>query len=470
MSIRERRRWRSVGFISKRAGPAGHVILQRLASIAEIERLEGRALLAITVGPISASAGMPFTGLVATLAQTDVTGNLSDINASIAWGDGQSSPGSVSLVNQSLLVQATHNYAAMGTYPLLVTVTGTAPSQISGQGTATVAETKIMLTGGTITPSLGQPFNGTVASFIDPYTGLTASSYSAVITWGDGHNTPGLIEPNGTGGYIVVGSNTYASAPAAGSTKVQVVRSTDGETATASVMVLVNDPTGTFSGMLDPSSDTGVSNTDGITSINQPTFQGTATPFAVVQLLARPQGQSDLVALGQTVADPSGQWTLTVGPMLDGVYSIFANIAPPQGFPVQVVPISANNQIVIDTVGPRVVSVVPDLRNHQILVSFQDNLSGLDLSTLTNPANYVLIGPHPRRAAPITVSLVPSAAVLTTDPQMVVINTNSPFPVRGLRIVPGGIRDIAGNPLNGQFRGRFPSGGHPQGRSFVYHF
>jgi hypothetical protein len=55
-----------------------------LASVAEIERLEGRALLAITVGPISASAGMPFTGLVASLAQTDVTGTLADIHATIA--------------------------------------------------------------------------------------------------------------------------------------------------------------------------------------------------------------------------------------------------------------------------------------------------------------------------------------------------------------------------------------------------
>jgi len=235
-------------------------------------------------------------------------------------------------------------------------------------------------------------------------------------------------------------------------------------------MVLVNAPTGTFSGMLDPSSDTGVSNTDGITSINQPTFSGTATPYAVVQLLARPQGQSDLVSLGQTVADPSGQWSLTVGPMLDGVYSIFANVAPPQGFPNQVVPLSPNNQIVIDTVGPSVVSVVADPRNHQILVSFQDKLSGLDLATLTNPANYVLIGPHPRRVAPLTVSLVPSAAVLTSDPQMVLIDASSPFPVRGLKIVPGGIRDIAGNPLNGLFNGKFPSGGHPQGSSFIYYF
>jgi hypothetical protein len=189
-----------------------------------------------------------------------------------------------------------------------------------------------------------------------------------------------------------------------------------------------------------------------------------------VQLLARPQGQSDLVSLGQTVADPSGNWSLTVGPMLDGVYSIFANVAPPQGFPAQVVPLSPNNQIVIDTVGPSVVSVVPDPRHHQILVSFQDKLSGLDLSTLINAASYTLIGPHPVHVAPLTVSLVPSAAVLTNDPQMVLINTNTPFPVRGLRIVPGGIKDIAGNPLNGLFNGKFPNGGHPQGGSFIYYF
>jgi hypothetical protein len=345
-----------------------------LASVAEIERLESRALLSITVGPISASAGMPFTGLVATLAQTDVTGTLADIHANIAWGDGQSSAGSVSLVGSNYLVQGTHTYAVqsgssnMGTYPLLVTVTGTPPSQISGQGAATVAETKIVATGSTITPTIVQPFTGTVASFTDTYTGLTASSYSAVITWGDGHNTPGQILSNGTGGYNVVGSNTYASAPAtaAGSTKVTIDRLVDGEMATANFTVLVNAPAGTFTGGLDPSSDTGVSNTDGITSIDQPTFRGTATPYAIVQLLARPQGQSNLVSLGQTVTGPDGLWTLTVGPLLNGTYSIFANIAPPLGFPNQVVPLSPNNRIVINTDGPGVVRVVANPRHHQI--------------------------------------------------------------------------------------------------------
>ena len=165
--------------------------------IAEVERLEGRALLAITVGPISPSAGMPFTGLVASLDQADVTGTLADINANIDWGDGQSSAGSVSLVGTNYQVQGTHTYAAAGSYPLQVTVTGTPPSQISGQGTATVAATPINLTGVTITPTLGQSFTGKVAVFNDGYTGLTASSYTAIITWSDGHFSRVISSPTG---------------------------------------------------------------------------------------------------------------------------------------------------------------------------------------------------------------------------------------------------------------------------------
>jgi hypothetical protein len=412
---------------------------------------------------------MPFTGLVATLAQTDVTGPLAQTQATIAWGDGQSSSGSVSAVGTNYLVQATHTYAAMGTYPLQVTVTITPPGQVSGQGTATMNETKIVLNGATITPSLAQPFTSAVASFHDTYVGLTASSYSAVITWGDGQSSPGVIQSNGSAGFNVIGSHTYLNPPTT-QASVNIVRLIDGESASVNFTVHANPANLAVSRMLDPSSDTGVSNSDGITSINQPTFRGTATPYSIVQLLARPQGQSDLVSLGQTVADPSANWNLTVGPLLNGVYSIFANIVPPLGFPIQAVTLAPNNQLVIDTVGPSVVSVVPDPKHHLILVSFQDKLSGLDLTTLANPANYMLIGPHPRREAPLTVTLVPSAAVLMNDPLMVVINTNSPFPVRGLRIVPGGIRDIAGNPLNGLFTGRLPSGGHPQGTPFVYLF
>src|SRR5262249_56845701 len=57
----------------------------------------------------------------------------------------------------------------------------------------------------------GAPFRGTVATFTnaDPYG--SAASYTALITWGDGSTSAGVI--SGTGGTLTVsGSHTYAAA------------------------------------------------------------------------------------------------------------------------------------------------------------------------------------------------------------------------------------------------------------------
>jgi hypothetical protein len=49
-----------------------------------------------------------------------------------------------------------------------------------------------------------------VATFTSADSSATASSFTAQITWGDGHQSAGTIAPNGLGGYSVSGSNTYA--------------------------------------------------------------------------------------------------------------------------------------------------------------------------------------------------------------------------------------------------------------------
>ena len=251
--------------------------------------------------------------------------------------------------------------------------------------------------------------------------------------------------------------------PAAGSTKVQVVRSIDGETASADVQVLVNAPTGTFSGGLDPASDTGVSNTDGITSINQPTFRGTATPYAVVQLLARPQGQSDLVSLGQTVADPKRAVVSDRRSDAGRCVYDFRQRRPAAGLPDP---------------GRAPVDEQPDRDRHG-----RSQCGECDRRSTTPPDPCLVPGQaernraghadqsrelHSDRTTPPTRRSPHRQSRefgrgSTNDPQMVVINTNSSFPVRGLRIVPGGVRDVAGNPLNGLFNGRFPVGGTLRG-------
>jgi hypothetical protein len=59
----------------------------------------------------------------------------------------------------------------------------------------------------------------------------------------------------------------------------------------------------------DISPDTGSSNTDGITDVNQPTFSGTTEPFAVINLYSNGSNQP----FGTTEADASGNWSFTVG-------------------------------------------------------------------------------------------------------------------------------------------------------------
>ena len=62
-----------------------------------------------------------------------------------------------------------------------------------------------------ITTTEGTIFSGTVARFIHLAPDQLPSDYSATITWGDGHQTPGLIshDPKVTDGFIVSGSNRY---------------------------------------------------------------------------------------------------------------------------------------------------------------------------------------------------------------------------------------------------------------------
>jgi probable HAF family extracellular repeat protein len=61
-----------------------------------------------------------------------------------------------------------------------------------------------------ITAIAGAPFSGVVASFTDS-DGGTLNNYTATLAWGDGTTSTGSIAANGTGGFNVSGSHTYAT-------------------------------------------------------------------------------------------------------------------------------------------------------------------------------------------------------------------------------------------------------------------
>ena len=76
---------------------------------------------------------------------------------------------------------------------------------------------------------------------------------------------------------------------------------------------------------LDPASDTGGSNTDNITDVTTPVFDGTAEPGAKVELL------EGATVLGSAFADNSGAWSITSSTLGSGVHNISARASDVAG-------------------------------------------------------------------------------------------------------------------------------------------
>lgn len=179
--------------------------------------------------------------------------------------------------------------------------------------------------------------------------------------------------------------------------------------------------------------------------------------------------------IADTTADSSGHWSVTdtFAPLFDGAYTMNATATAPAGLTTgslaEIAPQSvALAGLVVDTPGPVVQNMIFDRAHGLLYFEFQDGLSGLDRSTLMNPNNYRISAQALAANVPVLKSLVvtniaispPTAA---TDPVVVVITINGGKSLRGglytFDVVSGGIKDLAGNGLGGNFTGAFPSGG-----------
>jgi hypothetical protein len=77
--------------------------------------------------------------------------------------------------------------------------------------TRNVADAGLTATGESLHAGLAQAFSGTVASFTDANPFGKAADFVATIAWGDGHTSSGLVTADGKGGFVVQGSNTFAT-------------------------------------------------------------------------------------------------------------------------------------------------------------------------------------------------------------------------------------------------------------------
>lgn len=95
----------------------------------------------LTAKPVSFTAvkKTTFTGSVATFTDANPAGKASEFTASIVWGDGRTSPGTVSaLTGGGFAVVGTHRYEAKGAYAVAVHIADMGGSTADAAGTATV--------------------------------------------------------------------------------------------------------------------------------------------------------------------------------------------------------------------------------------------------------------------------------------------------------------------------------------------
>ena len=487
--------------------------------------LTGAAGVTVTVAdaPLSSQGasiqpveGIPFVGtLVATVTDSNPAATIADFttgtgSVTIKWGDGSTStltsvPPAVITASGSpagvvFSITGSHTYAEEGTYQITVTADDKGGSTTIASGEATVADAPLSTVGliqPTVStdeatvfpiPQFGTPlFSGPVAIFSDANTGATIADYTATIDWGDGTppsiGTLVALAPAGT--FEVTGSHTYATSGVNGGvgkyTIQTLISGVGGSKLTVTNTANVADNPISVNGILNPASDSGKNNLDDITNVTRPNFYGTVLvagtstpePYAHVTLYANG------VAVGTVQAGSNGNWSITSNLLAQGTYTITASATDQFGQTVSptatIVP-----TLVVDTAPPVINSLSFNRFDATLTLTFQDNLSGMDLASLTNSAFYHISATPlsskvhvPKLILPTSISDTPGA--LPSDPVVVSVVFNNGHAFRGgayeVSIDSGsgdsGIQDVAGNALDGNFYGSFPSGDGLAGGNFV---
>jgi virginiamycin B lyase len=322
-----------------------------------------------------------------------------------------------------------------------------------------------------------------VATFTTDAVAPVASDFIATVDWGDGSPpTAGRVDAAPAGGFQVVGSHVYASAGTF-TPSVTVFNGVGGVSgsATTSVAVSKAPPTFPLDFRLDASSDSGVSNSDRITNVSRPVFIGTASAYAIVQVYAMRDGSqpTETRYLGQAIVDGEGKWSLWSTFLPDGWYTVTAVQTPPGGSSSAPTPLAG--PLVIDTVGPRVSGLAFDGPTNHATVVLSDVGAGLDPASADDPNAYTIvppstiIGAHPnpgRGQGPIRAPSI-SGFYSSADSYTVGLDFNTPRPINArsgrymFQVASGGVRDLAGNGLDGEFNGQLPSGDGRPGGNFI---
>jgi hypothetical protein len=131
---------------------------------------------------------------------------------------------------------------------------------------------------------------------------------------------------------------------------------------------------------------------------------------------------------------------------------------------------------VVDTVSPVITDIVFNRLRGQMDVYFQDGLSGMSLADLSNGANYQIsatpLNSHSqvrKVIIPTSVTVIPAPTATGIDEAIVTFNRGKVLAAGHytIKVLAAGIADEAGNSLDGEFYGKYPSGHTDAGSNYV---
>lgn len=166
----------------------------------------------LTGSPVALSGreGTNFAGQVGTFVDADPDGgSAGEYTASIDWGDGVTTAGTVAGSAGHYTITGSHIFMdeANG---VTVTVRDAGGASATIQSPANIADADVLVgTGTSLSAVEGQPVINTVATFHDVYTTNTADDFTAQIVWGDGKTSSGTVTGS-LGEYTVSASHIYA--------------------------------------------------------------------------------------------------------------------------------------------------------------------------------------------------------------------------------------------------------------------
>jgi uncharacterized delta-60 repeat protein len=195
---------------------------------------------------IQASEGVLFSGQVATFLDNDPNAPSSDFSASIDWGDGTTSAGTISQpggIGTVFVVNGAHIYNGIA-QDAVIHIADLDGSSAAVSDPVTIADALLAAVGTSLQVAEGAPFSGQVATFTDAnpnalLTNFTQGSGKAIINWGDGNTSSGTITQPGGPGTVLIASGNHTFAEEGSRTITVTIVDAGGSIASASATATV---------------------------------------------------------------------------------------------------------------------------------------------------------------------------------------------------------------------------------------